>query len=59
MKNLQILKGAKALTKKEQQSVNGGSLSQWSCESSGGIWVCVGAGNCGCVVGIKPTQQDK
>jgi len=57
MKNLKYL--GKNLNKKEQQSIHGGSLAQQVCENSGGRWVCVGAGNCGCVVGSKPTQQNK
>ena len=48
MKNLQNLKGAKALNKKEQQSINGGGTNP--CGKTGGMVVnysyaqCVGYG---------------
>ncbi|SNR15625.1 hypothetical protein [Tenacibaculum jejuense] len=50
-----ILNLGKTLNKQEQQTINGGSIAQDACINGGGKWVCVGAGNCGCVVGIKPT----
>jgi len=40
MKNLLNVKGAKALTKNEQQTILGGHHDRESCIAAGGIWSC-------------------
>jgi hypothetical protein len=56
IENLSNLKGAQLLSKKEQQSISGGSH-PIDCEESGGIWTCVGS-TCGCVYSpIDPPQE--
>jgi len=64
MKNLLNVKGAKALTKNEQKSINGGcpTIVNWDaddvaeCAQTGGTWTCVGSNTCGCVIDApKPT----
>jgi len=61
MKNLQNLKGVKALSTQEQQSIIGGDHltdPQINCETHGGTWTCVGMSTCGCVYGpIDPPKE--
>ena len=65
MKNLQNLKGVKALNRAQQQSINGGDWTdQFDCEMDGGTWVCIGTehnplGDCGCLFGPKPNDKYK
>ena len=62
MKNIQNLKGAKALNKKEQKAINGGSTTnaQLWCENSGGVWVYHGPTiGYACLLGDKPTDKYK
>ena len=60
MKNLQNLKGVKALNRAEQQSINGGDWTdEFDCEMAGGNWVCVGTQTCGGVFGPVPNDKYK
>ncbi|WP_298329842.1 hypothetical protein [uncultured Dokdonia sp.] len=40
LKSILNLEGAQGLTKNEQKTINGGTGTQYSCESAGGNWEC-------------------